>query len=100
MKAEKKIIANNKKAYHDYFIEDTYEAGLCLAGTEVKSIRMGKCSIKEAYVRIDNGEAFIIEMNINPYEQGNIFNLDAVIRVSVKRQSKDGDRSSKGKEVV
>ena len=76
MKAEKKIIANNKKAYHDYFIEDTYEAGLCLAGTEVKSIRMGKCSIKEAYVRIDNGEAFIIGMNISPYEQGNIFNRD------------------------
>ena len=76
MKTEKIIIANNKKAYHDYFIEDTYEAGLCLAGTEVKSIRMGKCSIKEAYVRIDNGETFIIGMNISPYEQGNIFNRD------------------------
>ena len=76
MKTEKKIVANNKKAYHDYFIEDTYEAGLCLAGTEVKSIRLGKCSIKEAYVRIENGEAFIVGMNVNPYEQGNIFNRD------------------------
>ena len=76
MKTEKKIIANNKKAYHDYFIEDTYEAGLCLAGTEVKSIRLGKCSIKEAYVRIEDGEAFIVGMNVSPYEQGNIFNRD------------------------
>ncbi len=71
-----KLIANNKKAYHDYFIEDTYEAGISLAGTEVKSLREGKCSIKEAYVRIDNGEAYIYGMNISPYEQGNIFNKD------------------------
>ncbi len=76
MKTEKKIVANNKKAYHDYFIEDTYEAGLCLAGTEVKSIRLGKCSIKEAYVRIEDGEVFIVGMNVSPYEQGNIFNRD------------------------
>ena len=76
MRTEKKIVANNKKAYHDYFIEDTYEAGLCLAGTEVKSIRLGKCSIKEAYVRIENGEAFIVGMNVSPYEQGNIFNRE------------------------
>ncbi len=76
MKTEKKIVANNKKVYHDYFIEDTYEAGLCLAGTEVKSIRLGKCSIKEAYVRIEDGEAFIVGMNVCPYEQGNIFNRD------------------------
>ena len=74
--AGEKLIANNKKAYHDYFIEDTYEAGLCLAGTEVKSIRLGKCSIKEAYVRIEDGEAFIVGMNVSPYEQGNIFNRD------------------------
>lgn len=71
-----KLIANNKKAYHDYFIEEKYEAGLVLHGTEVKSLRMGKCSIKEAYIRIENGEAFIYGMNISPYEKGNIFNKD------------------------
>ena len=71
-----KLIANNKKAFHDYFIEDTYEAGVALAGTEVKSLRMGKCSIKEAFVRIENGEVWIYGMNISPYEKGNIFNKD------------------------
>ncbi len=71
-----KLVANNKKAYHDYFIEEKYEAGLSLVGTEVKSLRAGKCSIKEAYVRIENGEAFVVGMNISPYEQGNIFNRD------------------------
>ena len=71
-----KLIANNKKAFHDYFIEDTYEAGIALAGTEVKSLRMGKCSIKEAFVRIENGEVWVYGMNISPYEKGNIFNKD------------------------
>ncbi len=71
-----KLIANNKKAYHDYFIDETYEAGLVLAGTEVKSLRLGKCSIKEAYVQADHGEMFIYGMNISPYEKGNIFNKD------------------------
>ena len=71
-----KLIANNKKAYYDYFIEDKYEAGLVLHGTEVKSLRMGKCSIKESYVQIINGEVFIINMNITPYEKENIFNRD------------------------
>ncbi len=71
-----KLIANNKKAYHDYFIEDKYEAGIELFGTEVKSIRMGKCSIKEAYIRIERGEVFIHGMHVNPYEKGNIFNRD------------------------
>lgn len=71
-----KLIANNKKAYHDFFIEDKYEAGLALFGTEIKSLRSGKCSIKEAYVEINNGEAYIIGMNISPYEKGNIFNKD------------------------
>ncbi len=66
-----KIIANNKKAWHDYFIEDVYEAGLVLTGTEVKSIRLGKVNLKEAYCRIKNGEVFINNMNISPYEQGN-----------------------------
>ena len=71
-----KLIANNKKAYHDYFILDTYEAGIALHGTEVKSLRMGQCSIKEAFIRIENGEMFIYGMHISPYEKGNIFNKD------------------------
>ena len=71
-----KLVANNKKAYHDYFIEEKYEAGIELYGTEVKSIRLGKCSIKEAYVNIDHGEAFIEGMSISPYEKGNIFNRE------------------------
>jgi len=72
----KKLIANNKKAYHDYFLEEKIEAGIELVGTEVKSLRMGKCSIKEAFVRIDNGEIYIYQMHISPYEKGNIFNRD------------------------
>lgn len=71
-----KLIANNKKAYYDYFIDEKYEAGLVLHGTEVKSLRRGKCSIKEAYIQIINGEVFVINMNITPYEKGNIFNKD------------------------
>ena len=71
-----KLIANNKKAYHDYFIEETYEAGISLHGTEVKSLRMGKCSIKESFIRIENEEVFIYGMHISPYEKGNIFNKD------------------------
>ena len=71
-----KLVANNKKAYHDFFIDEKYEAGIALHGTEVKSLRMGKCSIKEAFVRIENGEAFIYGMNVSPYEKGNIFNRD------------------------
>lgn len=71
-----KLIANNKKAYHDYFIEDKFEAGIVLVGTEVKSLRMGQCSIKEAFISVDDGEIFIQRMHINPYEKGNIFNKD------------------------
>lgn len=71
-----RLIANNKKAYHDYFIEDTYEAGIELAGTEVKSLRMGKCSVKESFIQIEKGEVFIYGMHISPYERGNIFNKD------------------------
>ena len=71
-----KLIANNKKAYHDYFIEDNYEAGISLHGTEVKSLRMGKCSIKESFIRIENGEVIIYGMHVSPYEKGNIFNKD------------------------
>ncbi len=71
-----KLIANNKKARFDYFIEDTYEAGLVLHGTEVKSLRMGKCSIKESFLRVEHGEVYVYNMHISPYEKGNIFNKD------------------------
>ncbi len=72
----RKLIANNKKVYHDYFLEEKIEAGIALVGTEVKSLRMGKCSIKEAFIRIENGEVFIYQMHISPYEMGNIMNKD------------------------
>lgn len=75
-KTNGKLIANNKKAYHDYFILDTYETGIALHGTEVKSLRMGKCSIKEAFIRLEDGEVVIYGMHISPYEKGNIFNKD------------------------
>ncbi len=75
-KESKKLIANNKKAFHDYFIEGKYEAGISLAGTEVKSLRMGKCSVKESFIRIENGEVILYGMHISPYEKGNIFNKD------------------------
>ena len=71
-----KLIANNKKAYHDYFIDETYEAGVALHGTEVKSVRMGKCSVKESFIRIENGEVIAYGLHISPYEKGNIFNRD------------------------
>ena len=71
-----KLVANNKKAYHDYFIDEKYEAGIELFGTEVKSIRMGKCSVKEAFVKIDRGEVYVCGMHISPYEKGNTFNKD------------------------
>lgn len=71
-----KLIANNKKAYYDYFVEDTFEAGIALHGTEVKSMRMGKCSIKESFIRIQNEEVFVYGMHVSPYEKGNLFNKD------------------------
>lgn len=71
-----KLIANNKKAYHDYFVDETFECGIELAGTEVKSLRLGQCSIKESFCNIKNGEVFIYGMHVNPYEKGNIFNKD------------------------
>lgn len=71
-----KLVANNKKAFHDYFIEEKYEAGVSLHGTEVKSMRLGKCSVKEAFVRIENGEVYVYGMHVSPYEKGNIFNKD------------------------
>lgn len=75
-KKERKLAANNKKAYHDYFIEETYEAGIVLTGTEIKSVRQGKVSIKESYAKIQDGELILYGMNISPYEQGNRFNVD------------------------
>ena len=75
-KESQKLIANNKKAYHDFFIDETYECGIALHGTEVKSMRMGKCSIKEAFIRIEDGEVFVYGMHVSPYEKGNIFNKD------------------------
>ena len=75
-KDSQKLIANNKKAYHDFFIDETYECGIALHGTEVKSMRMGKCSIKEAFVRIEDGAVFVYGMHVSPYEKGNIFKKD------------------------
>lgn len=100
-----KLIANNKKAYFEYFIEDTYEAGISLAGTEVKSIRMGKCSIKEAFIRIVNSEIFIMGMNISPYEKGNIFNKDPLrVRKLLMHKAEinklNGEISQKGYTIV
>lgn len=91
-----RLSANNKKAYHDYFIEETYEAGIALHGTEVKSLRMGKCSIKESFVRIENEEVYIYGMHISPYEKGNIFNRDP-LRVKKLLLHKSEIRKMKGK---
>lgn len=71
-----KIVSNNKKAYHDYFIQDTYEAGIELKGTEIKSVRNGNVNMKDSFIRIKDNEAFLENMHISPYEQGNRFNHD------------------------
>src|SRR5699024_149888 len=91
-KTEKKLIANNKKAYHDYFILEKYEAGIVLHGTEVKSLRMGKCSIKEAFISVENGEMFIYGMHISPYEKGNIFNKDPLRVKKLLLHRKENDK--------
>ena len=75
-----KLIAQNKKAYHDYYIDETFQAGISLVGTEVKSMRAGRCNLKESFIRIDGGEAFIEGMHVSPYSHGNIFNQDPVRR--------------------
>lgn len=72
----RKIVASNKKARHDYFIENTYEAGIVLTGTEIKSVRQGKVNLKESYAKVENGEIFVYSMNISPYDHGNIYNVD------------------------
>lgn len=87
-----KLVANNKKAFHDYFIDDKYETGIELYGTEVKSIRMGKCSIKEAFVRIENGQVYVYGMHISPYEKGNIFNRDPLRQRKLLMHGKEIDR--------
>ena len=87
-----KLVANNKKAFHDYFIDDKYETGIELYGTEVKSIRMGKCSIKEAVVRIENGQDYVYGMHISPYEKGNIFNRDPLRQRKLLMHRKEIDR--------
>ena len=104
-KESMKLVANNKKAYHDFFIDEKYEAGIELHGTEVKSLRMGKCSIKEAFVRIENGEAFIYGMNISPYEKGNIFNkyplrIKKLLLHKVEIRKLGGKMSEKGYTIV
>ena len=94
-----KLIANNKKAYHDYFIEDKYEVGIVLHGTEVKSLRMGKCSIKESFIHADHGEIYIEHMHIAPYEKGNIFNKDPLrIRKLLLHRSEINKMEAKLKE--
>ena len=75
-KKEIRLVAQNKKAYHDYFIEETFQAGISLVGTEVKSLRAGRCNLKESYIRIEGGSAFVEGMHISPYDHGNIFNKD------------------------
>ena len=78
IQSNNQLVISNKKVFYDYFVEETMEAGIVLAGTEVKSIRAGKCSIKESYVKVDNGEIFIYGMNITPYDHGNIFNKETL----------------------
>lgn len=80
MENEKQVIARNKKAYHDYFVLETYEAGLELYGTEIKSIRQGRVNLKDSWCSFDNGEMFAVGMHVSPYEQGNIFNHDPMRR--------------------
>ena len=99
MKEAIKLVANNKKAYHDYFIDEKFECGIELFGTEVKSFRMGKCSVKESFVRIQNGEVYIYGMNISPYEKGNIFNKDPLrIRKLLLHRSEINKMEAKLKE--
>lgn len=100
-----KLIAQNKKAYHDYFIEETFEAGIVLVGTEVKSIRQGSCSVKESYIRVKDGEAFIFNMHINPYDKGNIFNKDPLRTRKLLLHKREinrlvGEISTKGMTIV
>ncbi len=76
MKRERKLVANNKKARHDYFIDEVYEAGIVLTGTEIKSVRQGRVNLKESFAKVEDGEVIVYGMHISPYEQGNRFNAD------------------------
>ncbi|MCL2593462.1 MAG: SsrA-binding protein SmpB [Defluviitaleaceae bacterium] len=87
-----KLIANNKKAYHDYFVEEIFQAGIELVGTEVKSLRAGKCNLKDSFVKVESGEAFINNMHISPYEHGNIFNKDPVRKRRLLLHKKEIDK--------
>lgn len=105
MKSEKQVIARNKKAYHDYFVLDTYEAGLELYGTEIKSIRQGKVNLKDSWCSVDNGEMFAVGMHISPYEQGNIFNRDPMRRKRLLLHKKEimrlfGESQQQGLSIV
>lgn len=94
-----KLIANNKKAFHEYFIDEKIETGIELYGTEVKSLRMGKCSIKESFVKIEKGEVFVYGMHISPYEKGNIFNKDPLrVRKLLLHRNEIGRLAAKIKE--
>lgn len=94
-----KLIANNKKAFHEYFIDEKIETGIELYGTEVKSLRMGKCSIKESFIKIDKGEVFVYGMHISPYEKGNIFNKDPLrVRKLLLHRNEIGRLAAKIKE--
>ena len=95
-----KLIANNKKVYHDYFIEETYEAGIALVGTEVKALRQGNCSIKEAFIGVEDGEIFIHHMHINPYEKGNIFNRDPLRKRKLLLHKSEIRKLSVGREAA
>ena len=104
-KGSKQLIANNKKVYHEYFLEEIIEAGIALHGTEVKSVRMGKCSIKESFIRIENGEVYIYGLHISPYEKGNIFNKDPLRPKKLLLHKKEiqkllGKTSQKGYTIV
>ena len=100
-----KLVANNKKARHDYFIDDTYETGISLTGTEIKSVRAGKASIKESYAKVEHGEVVIYGMNISPYEQGSIFNVDPLRPRKLLLHRKEirkltGETQEKGKTLI
>ena len=95
-----RLIANNKKVFHDYFIEEAFEAGIELVGTEVKSLRQGNCSIKEAFIGVDNGEIFIHHMHINPYEKGNIFNRDPLRKRKLLLHKREILKLAQGREAA
>ncbi|AJO21922.1 SsrA-binding protein SmpB [Weizmannia coagulans] len=91
-KGEGKVLAQNKKASHDYFIEETYEAGIVLQGTEIKSIRAGRVNLRDSFARVENGEVFVYGMHISPYEQGNRYNHDPLRPRKILLHKKEIDR--------